>query len=261
MNNTRYRNTVIFIIALGVVVTVLVVTGFVLSGGTPVSQKDIRKDETRVRDFQTIQREVKNYTREEKSLPESLDDLNRRVQTIDSFTSEPYTYTVTDETTYQLCTTFDTDWEEAREYSSGSFYYENQYDHEKGYDCIEFEVPEFMEDVFMEEVSVSVDDYYDFEATESAEPGFKMDAVGTREMSEEGWDEWNACKEEQRQRAIRDCEQEYDAGFPGGEMTQKEELEYYKTMTEQEKNEWNARTMQAKDCTDKRTKEYQVLCE
>lgn len=106
-----------FAAAATVVVAGVVVWGFVLVGA-PTSRRLERFDEQRLRDLQTIAREIQLMVEDpnEKGqlrarLPASLAEAARRARDErlnprDPATGQPYTYTLKNETTYELCAEF-----------------------------------------------------------------------------------------------------------------------------------------------------------
>lgn len=108
-------------VACAIVASVVVVTavgwGFVLVG-SPATRRLERFDEQRLRDLQTIAREIqlmvvnpnKKGTLKE-VLPKTLEEAaqrarDERVNPRDPETGEPYRYTVKNETAFELCATF-----------------------------------------------------------------------------------------------------------------------------------------------------------
>ena len=101
------------------VVAAPIAWGFVLAG-TPAARREERFDEQRVRDLKTIAREIQRIVIDENNaeqnvlkepLPKTLAEAARRARneklnTRDPETGEPYRYTLTGETTYELCATF-----------------------------------------------------------------------------------------------------------------------------------------------------------
>lgn len=96
------------------------VWGFFIAG-SPMYGRDVRFDERRVADFQTISSEIRNIVYDNKAwdenakpvkpIPATLDGVAadasfQKVQTTDPETGSPYEYTVTGKNTYELCATF-----------------------------------------------------------------------------------------------------------------------------------------------------------
>ena len=111
------RFHVVFGIAASVVVAVAIAWGFFLVG-SPATRRLERFDERRLQDLQTIVREIhlmvadpyKQGTLKD-ALPKTLEEAaqrarNQRVNPRDPETDEPYTYTVKNDTTFELCATF-----------------------------------------------------------------------------------------------------------------------------------------------------------
>lgn len=146
MNASFHRS---FGIASTVVVLVAIIWGFIIIG-SPGNERLRKFDEQRVNDLRTISGEILNIVRDwrgypagqpdtlERELPPTLDEVVRlarytRPNIVDPQTDEEYGYTVTGETTYQLCATF-------------SFPRTQQYDvfwdHPAGAHCYEFDALE-----------------------------------------------------------------------------------------------------------------------
>ncbi len=98
-------------IATSVVILLAFVAGFFVVG-SPAHQRDIRMDENRISDLQSIQYQVLFYWQQKDSLPESLDSLNDPLYgyevPIDPITDEAYRYSVEDDLSFSLCATFST---------------------------------------------------------------------------------------------------------------------------------------------------------
>jgi len=137
----RYK---IVLIELGVLCAVLVGVSFYI-GGTPISQRAINLDETRLNDFQEIKYQIDNYYRDSQSLPKTLDDLEGRVNnnSTDPETKQKYSYSIVSNIEYQLCTTFSTDSNETE--NDGYRYYALEgRSHIKGYDCIKHKIESYL---------------------------------------------------------------------------------------------------------------------
>jgi hypothetical protein len=106
-----------FAIVASVVVASAVAWGFVLVG-SPATRRLERFDEQRLQDLQTIAREIQSMVVDpnkkgklKEAIPKSLEEAAQRardekVNPRDPETGGPYTYTVKNETTYELCATF-----------------------------------------------------------------------------------------------------------------------------------------------------------
>ena len=111
------RMHLLFSLASSIVVVVAIVWGIVLAG-SPQTARLQRFDRQRQNDLKTIFREVQSLCHDpdikdklKRELPTSLDELaalarTERINLIDPETGERYSYTVKDETTYELCATF-----------------------------------------------------------------------------------------------------------------------------------------------------------
>ena len=129
---------------LGVLCVVIVVVSFMI-GGTPVSQRLINLDRTRINDFQQINYAIENYYRDAQKLPSSLDEIRIVSGSLtDPETKKEYEYRIVNESTYQLCTVFSTDTKDTGNYDTTTTYIANNTDHLKGFDCIEYEIPRYL---------------------------------------------------------------------------------------------------------------------
>ena len=111
------RTHALFSIAASIVVVVAVVWGVALVG-SPETARLRRFDQQRLKDLQTIYREVQSLCQDKdikdklkRALPKTLAELaqqarSRKINLTDPETGERYVYTVKDETTYELCATF-----------------------------------------------------------------------------------------------------------------------------------------------------------
>lgn len=97
-----------------VLVTILVtiVAGFFIAG-SPMHQRDVRFDETRLSDLQNIQSQVLQYWSQKKALPTNLVAMESNLYgftvPLDPETNTEYEYTIKDSLTFELCATFSTD--------------------------------------------------------------------------------------------------------------------------------------------------------
>ena len=135
------------------VVCVLVMGFFVV--GSPMKQREIRMDERRVSDLQTIQYQVIDYWRYKDVLPETTGDLKNNISGFfaptDPETEEAYEYVVLDSLKFKLCTTFNQDnpynnikvmaeypySQKCDEYGNCFSYGNESWNHEAGYTCFE----------------------------------------------------------------------------------------------------------------------------
>jgi len=95
------------------IVLLIILGGGFLLAGTPGYQRDVRLDEKRVQDLQSIQYEIIEYWRSKEKLPEKLTDLERDVHyfeiPVDPETEEGYEYSVANTLTFEVCATFATE--------------------------------------------------------------------------------------------------------------------------------------------------------
>ncbi len=137
----RYK---IFLIELGILCAVLVGVSFYIAG-TPISQRAINLDKTRLNDFQEIKYRIDNYYRDNQKLPRTLDELGGTVNSnsIDPESKQKYSYSIKSNSGYQLCTTFSTDSVETG-YDEYRYYALEDRSHKKGYDCIEYKIEAYL---------------------------------------------------------------------------------------------------------------------
>lgn len=97
-------------IGVGVLSLLVVGAGFLIVG-TPQDIRSFRNDEQRVSDLQSIQYQVLNLYQQKGTLPEDLsalsDPLSGFMTPVDPLTGLPYTYTVTEPLTFELCAAFE----------------------------------------------------------------------------------------------------------------------------------------------------------
>lgn len=136
-------NKVVAIVVILVVAAAIVVA--LVVGDTPQEARERKADDVRVRDLQQLYYSVNSYYQNEESLPTSLVDLGDPV--VESFkdplTEEPYTYRVVSNNQFELCATFDTATDAARE----DIYYPTKPDssynirfHDAGLNCFTLSV-------------------------------------------------------------------------------------------------------------------------
>jgi hypothetical protein len=96
-------------IGAGLIVLVSVIAGFFIIG-SPMTARDIRFDQQRVSDLQSIQWQLVQYWQSKTTLPDDITQLNDSIQgfvvPVDPETSAAYEYQKTASTTFALCATF-----------------------------------------------------------------------------------------------------------------------------------------------------------
>ena len=134
--------TLLVLFSIGLIVAVILATG------SPAKQRALQMDQERLNDFRMITNEINAYYFERDKLPDSLGQVAKQIDYIpfdtkDPETGKPYTYNVTTRKTYELCTTFSLPSEEQTSSAKPEFSYPYMSDlkHKKGYDCIEFTIP------------------------------------------------------------------------------------------------------------------------
>ncbi len=113
------RSHMLFSVAISAVVVAALVWGVVVVG-SPATARLYRFDYQRVENLKTIFREVQSLCQDpdikdqlKRALPDTLDELaalarSERINLADPETGQRYTFSVKDDTTYQLCATFST---------------------------------------------------------------------------------------------------------------------------------------------------------
>lgn len=90
-------------------VLIAVVAGFFIIG-SPATQRELRQDQQRVNDLQSLQYQIIEYWRTTESLPATLGDLSDPLKgysiPTDPATGEAYEYSTTGATSFELCATF-----------------------------------------------------------------------------------------------------------------------------------------------------------
>lgn len=139
------RKYYIFTIILALFGLALVIVGISVAG-SPITQREIQLDKTRLNNFQSISFAINSYYQTSKKLPKSLEDLNDQ-KTSDPETGKKYDYKTVSTIQYQLCTTFSTDSKSAPNSNHlivvPSYPGQNQ-THKKGYDCIMYTLPNYV---------------------------------------------------------------------------------------------------------------------
>lgn len=138
------RNYYLFIGALSLIVVALLITGFVI-GGTPVSQRLVALDTTRLADFSALQTSIIAYYQNHVRLPEKLSDLSLPTLPTDPVTRQAYIYQPTTATSFKLCAEFATDSSKTNPSDSLRAYpISSEYTHKKGYDCVTYNIPDYV---------------------------------------------------------------------------------------------------------------------
>jgi len=109
--STSAKTQKIWAIASTAVVALSVIGGFFIIG-SPFAQRQVRFDERRVSDLQTIQNEIVSYWQAKNLLPSKLDALTNTISGFtpptDPDTAKPYEYRTTGTLSFELCSTFAT---------------------------------------------------------------------------------------------------------------------------------------------------------
>lgn len=142
----------ILILSLSVIMIGALIYGIIQSG-SPFETRNKKFDAQRISAISNLTYGIDNYYEKEKKLPEKLSELKgRNDQDIkDPQSNTEYEYKVTGPLKYQICATFltekikkesfdDEPVEDEYDYSYGSSYSPNKFDHPKGYHCFDFDV-------------------------------------------------------------------------------------------------------------------------
>lgn len=140
----------IIAIIVSIIIVVAIATGFYLVG-SPFYQREVRLDNERIRDLQTIQHHITNYWTNKKELPAKLPDLTDALRGInvptDPVTEKSYKYEIVTPLSFKLCADFNTasDKRILRPASPRSALKDSDnWQHEKGNFCFEREIdPDF----------------------------------------------------------------------------------------------------------------------
>jgi hypothetical protein len=123
-------------------VGIIVVMGF-MTAGSPFRQRDLRNDELRVSNLQTIQYQIVNYWQAKQKLPAELgnlvDSISGFIPPVDPETGGSYGYEATGYLSFKLCANFKL--QASEEVGRSDFYakpgYSESWDHPGGEYCFE----------------------------------------------------------------------------------------------------------------------------
>jgi hypothetical protein len=133
------------------VVIVVLVSAFIFVE-SPRETRNIKHDQGVINKFNQIDGAINTYYRDNKKLPESLDELmtadtyyliERDIE--DPATKKRFEYKRVDETTYELCAVFMTASKDYEENGDYRYYYDKRWRHEAGYQCLRQKVREDVE--------------------------------------------------------------------------------------------------------------------
>jgi type II secretory pathway pseudopilin PulG len=127
---------------LSTVVIVVIISAFNLTGSPLEKQKQAR-DQKKLSTISSLSYSVQDYYRRNKALPQNLDQITKTMSDKDSLKSTQYVYQSLTATTYNLCTTFETDTKkDQKKTNSANLYIENpDTTHPEGYYCIKYTIP------------------------------------------------------------------------------------------------------------------------
>ncbi len=145
----------IFIASLGLLILSLI-TLTIFDSGNPLVKKGYAFDRKRLDDFGEIRVSINSFYSNEGKIPQSIDEISVKNLT-DPETKKPYEYKKVTETSYQLCTTFNTDssdfWEKT---NSGSP--EGGEIFKKGYSCTDQKVIDYIVEEYKKKINGDLDD-------------------------------------------------------------------------------------------------------
>jgi len=141
------------ILVVGVIIALILITGFSVVG-SPVSQRLVSLDTTRLSDFNSIKWALVRYYEYNKKLPADLDEVVRdrtlsyeELQLKDPETGKNYEYKIVTPTSYKLCTSFSVGSKDLRGKTSQAYLltlYEDDdrglLTFEKGFNCLEYKL-------------------------------------------------------------------------------------------------------------------------
>lgn len=134
------------IIVLIVCVLIVLITSFAIVG-SPVSQKAVNLDKTRIEHFSNLRRKIEDYFSMNKTLPDKLVQLSGESVTEDPETKKEYEYKKISQYEYQLCTTFSTVKLKDKAVENDTYglvsSLNSDQEHKKGYDCFEYSIPDY----------------------------------------------------------------------------------------------------------------------
>ena len=121
-------------------VSVVLIFGFYFAG-TPQTARKQRFDEMREQNIEQIEWIVQDYYDMNNRLPDSMEEL-RNSNTIervpvDPETQEPYEYSILDEESFSLCTTFHFESSKLNRNNIEMFPTTRSWEHDAGYHCFE----------------------------------------------------------------------------------------------------------------------------
>ncbi|MDR0564246.1 MAG: hypothetical protein LBG78_04840 [Azoarcus sp.] len=127
------------IAASAVVIASLIGAAFVLE--SPMTQRQRRLDERRLRDIQSIVRSVQSYAEKHNALPKDIavleEETEMRRPPADPVTNMPYEYKTLNESSFELCAVFSL----SSSYESGRYYGDGYRAHAAGKQCFKYNKP------------------------------------------------------------------------------------------------------------------------
>lgn len=151
LKNKNFDKTLVIVgIIVGLIIAIVVIS--LVTIANPFERRRQRIDGMIKNDFDAIKYEILAYYRTEKTVPTTLDTqtLNLSDDTKARMLSWHYKYTKLNDKKYELCATFQTDSKDAEDNDYRYGYYGQPIEHQKGYDCIEFEVKDMPNDQYPE---------------------------------------------------------------------------------------------------------------
>jgi len=132
--SNRSMTSLLSVVGIAIVVLVAVIGSFFLVE-SPTESRKIAFDNQRVEDLMMLKNQVENYYYENEALPDDLSD-RRFAKIMDPLSRISYDYNKLDESSYEICATFD------REINPGELRYrrypeDNFYYHTAGFQCFE----------------------------------------------------------------------------------------------------------------------------
>lgn len=160
-------------------VLVLIVGGVgIYIAGSPIENRNVRYDEIRLRDLDTIRAGVESYYQDNYQIPGTLSQLlGKRIKTEmpylkkepkDPKTKKGYEYKAVGATKYELCATFDTSSESIQQRKTGleetlgdySSYYGEDRSHPKGHYCFTKTISVYLQEQSNQRNELRYEDFY-----------------------------------------------------------------------------------------------------
>lgn len=141
--NGRYLSTFVvrFFVSYYVVISILLFIAGFLQFGPPWLTKIIRDERSRIEAAHALTLKIQDYFYQFKTLPSNFDDLTKipyeEKNLVDQSTTQNFTYAITGNETYRLCSQFQLSSDLLKKYG---YAYEEKYNHPAGQGCLDLSV-------------------------------------------------------------------------------------------------------------------------